>query len=96
MATEAQIERKRKKVELALGLARGTTGEPVITNNDNYRVQLMLALNWYNANTENKYRCEYYKTLCQNTTMYYIYLGVAMVTHIFMILIYHSWQLDKR
>jgi hypothetical protein len=54
MATEIQMERKRKKVELALGLARGTTGEPVITNNDNYRVQLMLALNWYNANTENK------------------------------------------
>ncbi len=52
--------------------------------------------NCQNANTENKYRCEYYKTLCQNTTMYYIYLGVAMVTHIFMILIYHSWQLDKR
>lgn len=54
MATEAQIERKRKKQEAARELLRGTTGEPIILTTGDYRVQLMTALNWYNANTENK------------------------------------------
>ena len=54
MATEAQLERKRNKLEKATAQMRGNVGEPVIVKDDNYRVQLMLALNWYNANTESK------------------------------------------
>lgn len=51
MATEAQIERKKEKLDRALAAQRGGVGEPIVTA-DNYKVDLMLALNWYNANEE--------------------------------------------
>jgi len=65
MATEAQLERKRIKIEAGKGMARGVTGEPLVAQ-ANYKVDLMLALNWYNANEESarltKYGLEYLKT----------------------------------
>ena len=51
MATEAQIERKKEKLDRALAAQRGGVGEPIVTK-ENYKVDLMLALNWYNANEE--------------------------------------------
>ena len=51
MATEAQLERKKEKLDKALAAQRGGAGEPIVTK-DNYKVDLMLALNWYNANEE--------------------------------------------
>lgn len=64
MATEAQLERKRNKVERANAQMRGGPGEPVVRK-DTYKVDLMLALNWYNANEDSsrltKYGIEYLK-----------------------------------
>ena len=64
MASEFQLERKRNKLEKATAQMRGSVGEPSISK-DNYKVDLMLALNWYNANEESsrftKYGLEYLK-----------------------------------
>jgi len=64
MATEAQLERKRNKLEKATSMMRGGAGEPLVSEK-NYKVELMLALNWYNANEESsrltKYGIEYLK-----------------------------------
>lgn len=73
MATEAQIERKRKKVEEAMNKLRGSSGEPKVSS-ENYRVDFMQALNWYNANEENrtlsKYAIAYIKHLKRNDLIY--------------------------
>lgn len=59
-------ERKKRKIERALEVVRGHSGEPTITK-ENYTVDLMKALNWYNANEENrtivKYATAYIKHL---------------------------------
>jgi hypothetical protein len=64
MASEFQLERKRNKLELATAKMRGSVGEPSVSK-DNYKVDLMLALNWYKANEESsrfiKYGLEYLK-----------------------------------
>lgn len=64
MATEAQLERKKEKLHKALAASRGGVGEPTVSK-ENYKVELMLALNWYNANEESsrltKYGIEYLK-----------------------------------
>jgi hypothetical protein len=64
MATEAQLERKKEKLHKALAAQRGGVGEPIVTK-ENYKVDLMLALNWYNANEESskltKFGIEYLK-----------------------------------
>lgn len=64
MASEAQIARKKAKLEKATAIMRGGVGEPNVTE-ANYKVDLMLALNWYNANEDNsklaKYGVEYLK-----------------------------------
>lgn len=46
-------ERKKAKIERALEVVRGHSGEPTVTQ-ANYNVDIMKALNWYNANEENK------------------------------------------
>jgi hypothetical protein len=69
MATEVQAERKRKKIEKALGVLRGTTGEPTVEK-ENYVPSIIKAINWYNSNEENKtirkYAISYLKTLGRN------------------------------
>jgi len=64
MASEFQLERKRNKLELATAKMRGSVGEPSVSK-DNYKVDLMLAFNWYKANEESsrftKYGLEYLK-----------------------------------
>jgi hypothetical protein len=64
MATEAQLERKKEKLHKALAASRGGIGEPLVSK-ENYKVELMLALNWYNANEDSsrltKYGIEYLK-----------------------------------
>lgn len=53
MATEAQLERKRAKVDKALSVLRGSSGEPIVTPED-YRVKITRALSWYNSNDDLK------------------------------------------
>lgn len=64
MATEAQVQKKHAKLEKATAIMRGSVGEPIVTK-DNYKVELMLALSWYNANEESsklsKFGIEYLK-----------------------------------
>lgn len=64
MATAAQIERKKNKLDRATAMMKGGAGEPLVRK-DTYKVDLMLALNWYNANEESsrltKYGIEYLK-----------------------------------
>jgi hypothetical protein len=78
MATEAQLERKRNKLEKATSMMRGGAGEPIVTQ-DNYKVDLMLALNWYNANEESsrltKYGIEYLKLNKQDDYIKYFNLA---------------------
>ena len=78
MATQAQIDRKKNKLDRANDMMRGGAGEPLVTAS-NYRVELMLALNWYNANEESsrltKYGLEYLKVNKQ--TDYIKYFNAA-------------------
>jgi hypothetical protein len=66
MVTEAKAERKRKKLEDSLTVLRGSSGEPAISVL-NYDIDIIKALNWYNANEENKtirkYAVTYLKSL---------------------------------
>lgn len=54
MASEYQIEKKRERVERALAKQAGD-GAPIVTEAD-YRISLLKALCYYNANMENKER----------------------------------------
>lgn len=75
MATEAQIERKRKKIERAMDKLRGSSGEPMVSS-ENYKVEIARAMNWYNANEENrtmsKYAIAYIKFLKRTDLIYAI------------------------
>lgn len=53
MVTQVQAERKRKKVERAMEIVRGSSGEPVVTV-ENYDSKISKALNWYNVNSDAK------------------------------------------
>ena len=54
MASDFQLEKKRERIERAQAKLSGG-GAPVVTQ-ENYRVDLMVALCYYNANMENKER----------------------------------------
>lgn len=53
MATEAQLQKRKDKLEKATAIMRGASGEPII-DQENYRVSLSIAFNWYNSNEELK------------------------------------------
>lgn len=76
MASEFQIEKKRERVERAQAKLSGG-GAPVVTQ-DNYRVELMIAMCYYNANMENKERVKTVMNfLKKNNKPYYDVLSDA-------------------
>jgi len=63
MTTTAKIKAQRERAQ---EIVRGTSGEPIVTN-DNYREEFGNALNWYNANCDDKdvrkYAQQYIKSM---------------------------------
>ena len=56
-------DKRKQKLERATAILRGSSGEPIITGTD-YRIELMHALNWYNANEEYKVLRKYAEQYC--------------------------------
>lgn len=69
MATEHQIEKKRERIERAQAKLAGG-GAPVVTE-ENYRMTLLQALAYYNANMENKERAKVVKDYLKKTNKSY-------------------------
>lgn len=76
MASEFQMEKKRERIERAQAKLAGG-GAPIVTE-ENYRISLMTALCYYNANMENKERVKIVMNyLKKNNKPYYDVLNNA-------------------